>query len=388
MKEYIVIKDILNIRSTATDADDTNFMGQLLKGETLYLLDDEIIGVMPKGGTTNKWKRDPNNRLVSLDGVRLKTYEDRKAEFLARTDLEHLHHGFDQESQWSVTWGFVNLEIWKIWETYQTKGAGIKVAIIDTGLNSSLPEFNSKASTSYFNALSTSARQQDCMDQVGHGTDCAAYLCAGGPDLFGIAPEIELLVIKASDGSGNFDQQAIIKGFEHAIGAGVNVISISIGIDEDDPSLKDLHAQVQAAVKQGITVCAAIGDDSSSIAIAEYPASFVECLSVGATNVTDKRSDSSAISDLLKISAPGEEFKSLFKPGIKGSGSSFAAPIVAGAIALLKSVAMKKSEPLPNDQVLNILQHTARNDFSNYNSREFGWGIIDINAAFNFSPNT
>jgi len=71
MKQYIVTKPILNIRNSASDADESNFIGQLLVGETLYLTDNDITGVTPKGGETNIWRTDNLNRLASQDGIRL-----------------------------------------------------------------------------------------------------------------------------------------------------------------------------------------------------------------------------------------------------------------------------------------------------------------------------
>ena len=70
MRPYIVIKEILNFRSEPSDVHESSFIGQALKGEPLFLEEREIVGVIPRGGTTNLWLSDQHNRFVAKEGVR------------------------------------------------------------------------------------------------------------------------------------------------------------------------------------------------------------------------------------------------------------------------------------------------------------------------------
>ncbi len=114
MKEYIVTKEILNIRSKPSDESDDTYVGQLLKGDRVWLDDDEIVGVVPKGGESNVWKgKSGSKNVVAIDGVRSITYEDKKKEFLNDSSMSYLHNNSQNENDWKVSWAHVDLEIWK-----------------------------------------------------------------------------------------------------------------------------------------------------------------------------------------------------------------------------------------------------------------------------------
>jgi len=386
MKEYIVTKDILNIRSSATDVDDSNFIGQLSAGDTVYLTDDEIVGVVPKGGVSSIWKADAYNRLMSLDGLRLKNYADKKAEFIAdpfnKFFIDPINPG--DESKWKVSWGIVDLEVWKIWKDYNNKGAGIKVAILDSGLNYELADFKNKNNIIYYNADLDSDLKTDCFDASGHGTECAGILCAQGVTSFGIASDVTLIVIRITDSTGTRTTNAILKGLEKAIELMADIVSLSFYFPDDDPNFDNIHLKIQEANTKNITVCAAVGDSGGlHFAVNNYPASFHECLSIGAITQNETRSSGSAQSDFLDLMAPGDNLYSIINPANILVGSSYSTPFAVGIIALLKSIAKNKNITVQSALMFDFLKKGANQDIQNYNTIEYGWGIIYPSVSLN-----
>lgn len=80
LREYIVTKELLNIRSRPTEESD--FKGDLKLNSNVWLDDQEILGTVPLGGETNRWLVYNTTSFVSKDGLRVKGYEDKKAEFV------------------------------------------------------------------------------------------------------------------------------------------------------------------------------------------------------------------------------------------------------------------------------------------------------------------
>lgn len=380
MRAYIVTKDILNIRSSASDVSDENYLGFLKSGESIFLLDEEIVGTIPKGGTSDIWLRDSFNRFVSAEGVRLRNYEDKKTDFLKNTAYKYLHNGSSDENNWNVCWGFVDLEIAQLWDKYQTKGKGLLVAVLDSGLNYNLPCFQGKE-ISYYNALKDSSLQADCMDTVGHGSDVAALLSGGSP-YFGVLPECALLVVKVTNEQGELSIKSLPQAIKKSADMGARVISISYDYPQEDANHSKIHDAVRYAVSAGCIVCVSCGNYGQiPFPIPVWPAGFEECLSVGATTKENLRWDESTKGPFVKIVAPGGPFAAAFNRDEMISGTSYSTPIVAGCIGILLSVAVKKGIALTPLKALKLLEVTADKKAPGYNTEEYGWGKVDIHEA-------
>lgn len=114
MKEYVVIKPLLNIRSFPSDQKDDTYLGQLLEGEILYLHDQETIGTTPLGGTSNLWLRDSLNRFVAKEGVKLSDWEEEKKQITQTLRNFWIH----------------------------SKGQGIAIALLDSGVTEHHPNLS------------------------------------------------------------------------------------------------------------------------------------------------------------------------------------------------------------------------------------------------------
>lgn len=233
----------------------------------------------------------------------------------------------------NLGWWITDYGIDELWKT--TKGAGVKIAVIDTGLDYNHADISGKKNIEYFNVITGSDKKEDCMAEGSHGTMCAGMIAAQGHDIYGVAPDADLLIIKATR-AGDLDFNTdLINAINKAIEYKCDIISISYDrqYKSDDPAFIALSDTIMKATEQNILVIASSGNSNSSKK--RYPAAFRNCLSVG--SVSQKRSVSNfTINEETDILAPGENLTLLDNNNstIISSGTSFAAPFVAGVCAL------------------------------------------------------
>ena len=279
-------------------------------------------------------------------------------------------------------WGFVDYKIDQLWSN--SKGENIKMAVLDSGLNASLADFAGMQNLAFFNANTGSDDKNQCGDDSdSHGTNCAGVLCAQGSSLWGVAPAGSLQVIRITDANGARQLDAILNGLQKAIDLNTDVISMSFGISGDpkDEIILKLYEKIKAAYDLNITLVAAVSDGSSDFPVNDFPASFPECIAVGA--VDSNRMVASNQSDFLDLMAPGKNVFSVSNQLADCTGSSFATPFVAGVVAILKSVAKVKNKTVSNIELFDILKRSADIQVLNYNKLNYGWGLINPVGALN-----
>lgn len=209
----------------------------------------------------------------------------------------------------------------------------IIVAIIDDGIDVTHKDLTNQIVRPYdfVNSSSTNIRAGK------HGTHVAGIVAAsmnnqlGG---IGIAPQTKIMPINVFNGDKAYTSD-IIKAIQYAVQNGANIINFSLGMPTFS---KELEEAIQSAYKSGVLIIAASGNDSNSEKF--YPASYREVISVSATDQKDQLADYSNYGSDIDLSAPGTQILSTLPNGMYGffSGTSMAAPIVAGAAALLWSM--------------------------------------------------
>jgi len=213
-----------------------------------------------------------------------------------------------------------------------SNGQGVKIYIIDTGINGSHQQFSGRVSNTYFDAINDGRNGQDC--GTGHGTAVASV--AAGKD-YGLAPGAELVSARILDCQGEGWSSDAVAALDWIVGQSTagqpSIANMSLG----GPVSTAMNLAVRRAVNAGVAVVAAAGNDNID-ACQESPGSAPEALTVGATTSTDARSSFSNYGTCLDIFAPGS---SILSAGISSnssfvyySGTSFSAPHVAGALAL------------------------------------------------------
>jgi Subtilase family len=254
-------------------------------------------------------------------------------------------------------------------------GPGVPVAIIDTGLDVAHPEFAARANTTLLNTQSVVDTLADY-----HGTAVASIVGAPANDvgMVGIYPQAALYAYDA-DLSGVITNTDFIQGIAAGSELGRVVINLSVGSTHRDPLLADA---VLAAVRRGALIVAASGNFGPN-SVPTYPANLPHVLTVGATDHNGLAAAFSSASDGIDLAAPGVGI-SVAVPFLYDhylyqflTGTSFSAPIVAGAAALVWTV----RSDLDSSQIFDVLRVSARDIAPRGFDAETGFGMVDIPAA-------
>ncbi len=276
----------------------------------------------------------------------------------------------------NIGWGLQKLSIKKLWVAAQNKGNTIKIAILDTGISSTHPEFE-KAKITRYNVLTAGT---DTEDFDGHGSHVAGILIANGIMATGVAPEADLVIIKIAEKTTSWEIANVVKGIQHAIDVRANIISISGEFPIRNPDIEILKQKIQEANAAGIIIIASAGNNFREVPVESFPAAFEECLSIGSITKDGVRADSSSLSTQLDLVAPGEEILSAWTGTDYRieSGTSMATPMVAGIAAILLSYSktfLHKS--ITPSEMETILKKTADDAGTAGFDVAYGFGIIN-----------
>lgn len=231
---------------------------------------------------------------------------------------------------------------------YISTGSGVRIYIVDTGVDASHKQFGSRV-TQGFDAFGENLANTDCK---GHGSHVAG-IAAG--EYYGVAKKATIVPVRVLDCNGVGTTSTLGDGIEWILSShpgGVGIVNMSLG-GEKDPVINSL---VEELVASGFIVVAAAGN-SSADACNYSPASANGVIAVGAITDTDSRASFSNYGSCVDIYAPGERINSVnalnHSISLKMSGTSQAAPFVAGAIATYLSEApamtARQAETLMNE---------------------------------------
>ncbi len=276
-----------------------------------------------------------------------------------------------------VDWGLAMLGIPQAWTI--TKGSGIKVAILDTGVVLNHPDLVGTIGD-YENFVDG----ETIDDLNGHGTHVCGIVAArkDGAGVVGVAPECSLLVGKVLDGAGEGPDTGVASGIDWAVAHGANVISMSFGTSESSTTIQ---AAIQRATAAGVVCVAAAGNYGPSLDTITYPAMYGECISVGATGQDRRVADYSSRGPKVDIVAPGSNITSTYLSDgyAKMSGTSMAAPFVSGVIALyLAKLKASNEHLLTKAQMLAALIRTATDIELPGRDYAAGYGLINPDQLF------
>ncbi|NJD77411.1 MAG: PGF-pre-PGF domain-containing protein [Candidatus Methanoperedens sp.] len=283
------------------------------------------------------------------------------------------------------------------WDSGYT-GTGIKLAIIDTGINYNHPDLGGGFGTGKKVADGYDFVNNDAnpMDDQGHGTHVAGTAAANG-SIKGVAPDATLYAVKVLNSAGSGTTSNVIAGIDWSIAHGADVISMSLGSSSQptDEFTDILNIVSDAAVDQGIVVVVAAGNSGPGTNTISSPGSSRKVITVGAS---DDSSTATISDDTIAsfsdrgpsafgrldpdVVAPGVTINSTSYTGsyTNKSGTSMSTPHVSGAAALL----LQKNPALSPAQVRAILMHTSSNLTSSH-VFEKGAGIINLTNAFTYN---
>lgn len=230
-------------------------------------------------------------------------------------------------------WGLTQLDVESVWG--QSKGKGITVAVVDTGVDITHPDFEGRVIRGY-----TAPGEREG-DFNGHGTHVAGIVGAGDNNNIGgtgVAPDVTIWEAKVTRDNGIGNSTWMAEGIVAAINANVDVINVSMSASAPMPLVE---AAINQAVARNIPVIVAAGNEGQKGSPTRWPAAYANSIAVGSITRNQKISSFSNTNSYVDLTAPGSAIYSTLPGGGTGmmSGTSQAAPHVAGAAALLKSVA-------------------------------------------------
>ncbi len=289
------------------------------------------------------------------------------------------------------------------WSTYSYHGAGKVIAIVDTGVDYVHPDLGGcfGAGCKVIGGYDFVNRDTDPVDDNGHGTHVASIAAGIGAAVPGVAPDASILAYKVLDATGSGSDSRVMAGIERAVDPNhdgnpadhADVINLSLGRtgDADDPESQ----AVDNATAAGVLVVASAGNDGRSYFTVGTPAAARTALTVGATDETDQVADFSSRGPSAgayglkpEIVAPGVTICGAQAAGVGGqtcvdeshiqlTGTSMAAPQVAGAAALLRGV----FPTLTPAEVKSLLVQNSVD--LGYDAFKQGAGRLDVAAAGN-----
>jgi len=331
----------------------------------------------------------PNSEFSIADNVYVVKGDRNSLNALKKSDLSkftefiepnYIYTSFEapNDPDYSKQWNLRSINVEQAWE--ETKGAGVTVAVIDTGITT----VQDLKDTKFVKGYDFVNDRVEADDDSGHGTHVAGTIAQStnnGYGVAGIAYEASLMPLKVLGGAGGGTVADIAEAIRFAADNKADVINMSLGGPGESQLLKEA---IDYAHQKGVVLVAAAGNANQNAA--SYPARYPHVIGVAALDSVGAKAPYSNFGAGVDISAPGggsaggilqetidpETNQAVFTAW---SGTSMAAPHVAGVAALVKAAGVK--EP---DQVLSVLKQSSRviqDDALNH----FGAGHLDAAGA-------
>ena len=292
----------------------------------------------------------------------------------------YVYHGLEvpNDPDYNKQWNLRSINVESAWD--ETKGSGVKVAVIDTGV-SRVPDLQS---TQFVQGYDFVNDRVEAEDDNGHGTHVAGTIAQSTNNNYGVAGiayEANIMPLKVLSAYGGGTISDIAEAIKFAADNGADVINMSLGGSGESQLMQEA---IDYAYNKGVVIIAAAGNANDNAA--GYPARYPKVIGVSATDAGGEKAPYSNFGAGVDISAPGgsdaaKVLQETIDPETGTAifagyqGTSMAAPHVAGVAALIKAAGVND----PNE-VLSVLQKSARvvqDDTLNY----YGAGQLDAAAA-------
>lgn len=361
----------------------TSSMMQAVTMQDAVLQDVKLLGGEVQGATY---------RVVNA--INAKIYTDNLLELASNPNVKqiikndpvvrlwYMNDTADLESS-RVSWQPIR----KIWGDPQTTGNGIVIAIVDSGIDDSIPALQRNGKSVVIDKFTLYGDYV-----VWHGTAVAGCIASQDKEYPGVAPGVDLLNVEVFMPSGQASYFDIIKGWEwvaqwkEAHPDKFVICSNSLGVPADGPGILDTGAD-NMVLRYGIPMIVASGNEAPKYHVCS-PGMGRYVLTVGAVDSSGiiapfsctgpvpgglKKPDVCA----LGVNVPGWQPHDTFPPIKSVSGTSFSCPIVAGMMALLAESKPDYNWQQLYDAIRNGAKRVGATDFNN----EYGYGIADVQGA-------
>ncbi len=324
-----------------------------------------------------------NDRIYIVEGDQNTLQELKRSPLSQDTEYieaNYLYHALEapNDPDYAKQWNFRNINVEQAWD--ETKGEGITIAVIDTGV-SKVPDLKL---TKFVKGYDFVNNKDDASDDNGHGTHVAGTIAQStnnGYGVAGIAYKASIMPLKVLSGSGGGTIADIAEAIKFAADNGADVINMSLG---GGGASNMMEEAIKYAHSKGVVIVAAAGNEGRNSS--SYPARYPNVISVSAIDAAGDKASYSNFGAGVDISAPGgSETGKIIQNTVNPStgesvfvgfqGTSMAAPHVAGVAALIRATGVE--EP---SEVLDILKQSSRKIQEDH-LNHFGAGHLDAGAA-------
>jgi subtilisin len=261
-----------------------------------------------------------------------------------------------------------------------TRGKGVKVAVLDTGIDFNHPDL----AANYRGGVSFVPDETTAMDHNRHGTHCAGIIAAAlnGLGVVGVAPAAYLYAVKVMSRSGSGNWSWLIAGLDWCTRNGIHVASMSLG----GTAPAAVQTMCDLAFSRGVLLVAAAGNSGGPV---EHPARYRSVIAVSAIDAANQLAPFSCRGPEVELCAPGVDVLSTVPGGgyARLSGTSMACPHVTGAAALAwRTHRFPPAGAALNVAIWRLWATTADNLGIPGRDNNFGFGRVDAEqAAFEFA---
>ena len=299
-------------------------------------------------------------------------------------------HGVPDDPLFDAQWNLQAMGLPSAWE--DSDGSGVVVAVLDSGVATGGEDLECHTFVDQFNAFIDPPGPGLAVDDNGHGTHVTGTIAQctdNGVGVAGVAPGASIMPVKVMDENAEATTMTLSHGMIWAIEHGADVINLSLGMECSGPwpvcSDAVIDYLVERAEDAGIVVVVSSGNDGGPYV--SSPANHPSTIAVGASTIYETRAPYSAYGSALDVVAPGgSRYDGILQETFNGSGewayyswtgTSMAAPHVAGTIALMKAV----NPAAPVDRLRAVLASTAVDLQSPGWDAETGHGRVNAAAA-------
>lgn len=271
------------------------------------------------------------------------------------------------------------------WSNLQNTTKRVKVAIVDTGINSGHEDLKGRIlSGATFLNEENDGKMGIANDDQGHGTALAGIIAANANNGIGISgitgnTNVDILPVKVMDSEGFGDSYYISKGIDYAVEQGADIINLSISGDYN----LFIEDSINEAYKKGVLVVAAAGNGGGNADLF-FPGALEHVISVGSVTQQEKVFERSNTGSTVDLVAPGVNILStslalnkVMGHYAEGTGTSYATPHITAVAALYK---LKYPQAKAIDMRI-ALENTAKDIEANGRDDKSGYGIVNADAA-------
>lgn len=278
-----------------------------------------------------------------------------------------------------MSWGVKSMGLDKLQKKLEESGKElpeVKVAVVDSGINTSNIYVKGRYTDDGYNFID---KNTDIEDSNYHGTMVSGIIADA------TSSNVKVLPLKVNNKNGTGYMSNVSKAIYYAIDHNADVINLSLSAEDPNHSIKVLDDAIDAAVKKGIVVVVASGNQSAD-ANDRYPGNKDNVLTITSVDKNNQIGENANTGSCVDFALPGVSITAPYKSGLLSmfvdTGTSLAAPHAAAAAALLKTCNKNLNQDDIKEILINYSVDLGDSGFDN----TYGWGMInladyDINSA-------